>query len=102
MNEAEILEVIMRDQGDAPGSQYGTRPMQWTPVAAAVCLIMQAETGDLTTEGIDHIVGLVVNGHDDIAYMIVNYGPEYGFDPEDYLDDDQIASAIADRSENDT
>jgi hypothetical protein len=78
--------ITSQPTGDAPASRYGVKPSQWVPVAAAAATIMANETDDLTPEGIDYIIGLVVNDHDDIEYLIRNYGAEYGFNPEDYLD----------------
>ena len=88
----EAVETwIRRNPGDAPGSQYGTKPSAWVPVAvAAVETMAEAQGEEPTPEGIDHMVSLVVNGHDDIAYLLVSYGHEAGYQPEDYLDNAQI------------
>ena len=70
--------------GDAPGSRYGCSAWNWVPVAAAASYIVDRETGESTPEGIDYVVGLVVNDSDDIGYVISVYGPLYDIDPEDY------------------
>ena len=82
----EIDAYIGRDAGDAPGSPYGVKAREWKPVAVAACVSFIAASGeDLTAENVDWIVGLVVNGHDDIDYIIREYGPEAGINPDDYL-----------------
>ncbi len=40
----------------------------------------------MTLEDLDNTMGLVVNDHDDIEYMLREYGREYGFDWSDYFD----------------
>ena len=83
----EVEAYIAKDSGDAPASRYGRSAQSWRPVAIATVDIMAQVTGEpFTAEGVDHIVGLVVNDHDDIEYLIREYGPEYGYNPDDYLD----------------
>lgn len=71
-----------------PCSPYGHDTATCADIAYPVIDILRHETGEpVTFEGIDHVMGLVVNGHSDPGYLIVNYGTEYGYSPEDYLDD---------------
>lgn len=90
----DVYTYLEQDSGDAPASRYGVSASQWRPVAVAVCDILAYLTGEpFTPEGVDHVAGLVVNDHDDPAYLLVTYGPECGFDPADFLNDDDIAAA---------
>lgn len=83
---ADIEAYLRKDSGDAPASRYGVKAHSWIPVAVAACVIMSELTGEyVTADSIEHITGLVVNDHDDIEYLIREYGPEYGYDPEVYL-----------------
>ncbi len=57
-----------------PCSRYGTDTETCAVVAASVALIYADATGDpVTTDSLDHIMGLVVNDHDDIEYLLDNY-----------------------------
>lgn len=88
---AEITAYLEKDSGDAPASPYGTKPAQWGPVAVAAAFTLQGVTGEaLTDDSLDHLIGLVVNGHPDPGYLIVAYGAEYGFKAEDYFTADEI------------
>lgn len=80
------------DVGDAPCSRYGTQPYQWAPVAAAVAVILDREAGGEGCYGrtLEHVTSLVVNDHEDPAYLLWNYGEPLGFDPHDYLTDEVI------------
>lgn len=91
MTPAEMREHLDADHGDAPASPYGVKFWQWGEVAVAAGVVLQGETGeDLTPEAFDHLVGLVVNGHDDPGYLIATYGAEYNIDPADYFDADEL------------
>jgi len=94
MHEDEIRALVERDTGDAPASPYGVKARDWMPVAVAACIVLQGETGErLTEDDVDHVVSMVVNGHEDVAYILVTYGTEYGYEPEDFLDDETILMA---------
>lgn len=85
-----IGDYLARDTGDAPGSRYGTRARDWSPVAIAVAVIMAAETGNgyPSPDIVDHAASLVVNDHEDAEHLIVNYGPEYGYGANELLSHD--------------
>lgn len=77
---------LTRDSGRVPCSRYGSDSESCAPVAVAVAVILESETGEPTTaETLEYVMGLVVNNHDDPEYMIRTYGTEYGFDPNDLL-----------------
>lgn len=58
-----------------PGSPYGHTSSDCAPVAWRLAYVLARETGeDVTYEDLDHAMSLVVNGHDDVAYTIRNYG----------------------------
>jgi len=78
-----------------PCSRYGRDTTDCAEVAIVASRIMAAVQGEpMTYHGLDSDMGLVVNDSDDIAYLIVSYGPcELGIDPADYLYDDTIAEA---------
>lgn len=84
----EIETYLLQDGGRVPGGIYGTTTRDCVPVALAAIAIVAGETGEpITQDGVDHIMGLVVNSHQDPGYLIANYGKGYGFVPEDLLDD---------------
>jgi hypothetical protein len=58
-----------------PCSRYGRNSADCAPVAWRVAHLVARETGEeITTESLDYAMGLVVNDHDDVAYLIRNYG----------------------------
>lgn len=58
-----------------PCSRYGSTSAQCAPVAWRLAYIIARESGeDVTTELLDHSMSLVVNDHDDVAYMLKEYG----------------------------
>lgn len=58
-----------------PCSRYGTTSAECAPVAYRVAYLVARESGEaLTEETLEHTMGLVVNDHDDIAYMVRTYG----------------------------
>ena len=88
LTKQEAYEYLLQDEGSVPGSRYGYNTRSCMPLAYAVYVIVSSETGeDRGIESLDHAMGLVVNNSDGPEYLIRNYGKEYGFNPEDYLDD---------------
>jgi len=76
MTRAEGLAFLERE-GDlrVPCSRYGSSTSDCAPVAWRLAFIMHRETGeDITEDTLEHAMGLVVNDHDDVAYMVRNYG----------------------------
>lgn len=58
-----------------PCSLYGRDTVECAPVAWRLAYIMHRETGEeITEETLEHAMGLVVNDHDDVAYMIRSFG----------------------------
>lgn len=58
-----------------PCSRYGRNSDECAPVAWRLAYIVARETGsEITFEDLDYAMGLVVNDHDDVAYMIRQYG----------------------------
>jgi len=59
-----------------PCSRYGRNSADCAPVAWRVAFLLARETGagDITTEDLDYAMGLVVNNHDDVAYLVNAYG----------------------------
>jgi hypothetical protein len=88
-NELFAVDYFKRDQGDAPGSRYGTTWSEYTPVILAVARILAYSSGELTTDTLDHAASVVVNDHDDVADMIVSHGT-----------DDEIAELDTDVAED--
>ena len=74
----EAIAHLTRDGADshlACFSRYGSRTDECAPVAWRVAFLVARETGEpVTTEDLDHAMGLVVNDHEDVAYMIRQYG----------------------------
>jgi hypothetical protein len=58
-----------------PCSRYGRNTADCAPVAWRVAYLVARDSGELVTEaGLDHAMSLVVNDHDDVAYMVNSYG----------------------------
>jgi hypothetical protein len=86
LSESEAIELLSREGGRVPCSRYGWDSESCAPVAYAAAVIVYNETGEGDfTEILDHVMGLVVNDHDDPEYLIRNYGAEYGFSADDLL-----------------
>lgn len=70
-----------------PVSRYGSDSRSCASIAYAAAVIVSGETGEpLTAETLDYVMGLVVNNHDDPETLIRDYGREYGFSPNAFLD----------------
>jgi hypothetical protein len=88
-SEHEAHCMLVADSGDGdtmPCSRYGARLRYATAAVYAAAVIVAAETeGDpLCWRDLDYMAGLVVNDHDDVAYIIRAHGGSHGFDPADY------------------
>lgn len=58
-----------------PCSRYGRNSADCAPVAWRLAYLTARESGEeVTLDGLDHAMGLVVNDHDDVAYMVREYG----------------------------
>jgi hypothetical protein len=62
-----------------PCSRYGSNGADCAPVAWRLAHVLSRETdgGPLTTDDLDHAMSLVVNDHDDVAYIIRAYGDRH-------------------------
>jgi len=72
---------LMKDGNlHVPCSRYGWDTQTCAPVAWRVAYLVAREQGEPVTEaGLDHAMSLVVNDHDDVAYMVREYGRgDYG------------------------
>lgn len=70
------IAYLMSD-GDlrVPCSRYGRWTSDCAPVAWRVAYLVARETGEpITRAHLDHAMGMVVNDHDDVAYMVREYG----------------------------
>jgi hypothetical protein len=69
------LEFLNKDGNlRVPCSRYGHDTETCAPVAWRLAVTLAYETGEpLTLETLDYCMGLVVNDHDDVAYMLENY-----------------------------
>lgn len=58
-----------------PCSRYGRTSEDCAPVAWRLAYLLARERGErLTFDELDYAMGLVVNDHDDVAYIIRTYG----------------------------
>lgn len=56
-------------------SQYGATSSECAVVAWRLAYLMARETGqEIDLDTLDHAMSMVVNDHDDVAYMVRNYG----------------------------
>jgi hypothetical protein len=93
MDTLENITRYLCEEGNlaVPGGRYGTDTYSCAPVAAAVALIIAEANGDeVDHDNADHVMGLVVNGHDDVASLINEHAGLVGLDPEDFLSDDDL------------
>ena len=70
------IAYLMAD-GDlrVPCSRYGRWTSDCAPVAWRVAYLVARESGEaITREGLDHAMGMVVNDHDDVSYIVREYG----------------------------
>jgi hypothetical protein len=87
ITEQEAIAFLTVDGGRVPVSRYGWDSTSCAPIAWACAVILSGETGEpITADGLEWLMGLVVNDHDDPAYMVASYGAEYGFSVDDYLE----------------
>lgn len=80
-SRADGLAYLGRDGGSVPCSRYGRDSRECAPVAWRVAYLLSRKlTGDpITVAGLDHAMGLVVNDHDDVSYVVNAYGHgDYG------------------------
>lgn len=89
---AQAMELLMRHGNlRVPGGRYGYNTETCAEIAWVLSQCMQAATGeDITAEKLEFDMGLVVNGHDDVAYAILSYGRELGIDPAEWLDESDL------------
>jgi hypothetical protein len=58
-----------------PGSRYGNTGADCAPVAWRLAYLLAGESGEpVDRDLLDHAMSLVVNDHDDVAYIIRTYG----------------------------
>ena len=76
MKRSEGIAFLMKDGNlKVPCSRYGRDTEECAPVAWRLTYIFCRETGEpITFDKLDYNMGQVVNDHDDVAYMIRNYG----------------------------
>lgn len=56
-------------------SRYGSTSKECAPVAWRLAYLVAREQGEeVDLDGLDHAMSLVVNEHDDVAYIIRQYG----------------------------
>lgn len=78
MTSTEALAYLTRDEarGWVPCSRYGVDSEDCAPWAIALAEIIEEATGEdaMTPDSLDHLMGLVVNDHDDPESMIREHG----------------------------
>lgn len=85
MNRDEAIHILTHDPDTGeytgglyvPCSRWGRNGQDCAEVAYDLEVIMSAETGEeMTSETLDSSMSLVVNDHDDVAYMLAQYGDD--------------------------
>lgn len=83
MNRSEGLVYLVHDPEtgentghlSVPCSRYGKDGADCAPVAWRLAYLLARETGEpITAAALDCAMRLVVNDHDDVAYVIRTYG----------------------------
>lgn len=79
------VAYLVGDRPDAyvPCSRYGRTATECAPVAWRVAYLVSRESNGralpISAEELDYAMGLVVNDHDDVEYMVRTYGRyDYG------------------------
>lgn len=87
-DQTSAIRYLTQDGNfSVPCSRYGRNSAECAEIAYEVYRITCNETGeDNGVDSLDHAMSLVVNNHDDVAYLLAAYGPEYGLVAE-YLSD---------------
>jgi hypothetical protein len=76
LTRKQALAYLTRD-GDLSVlcSRYGRSTSECAPVAYRFAYLLARENGGVVNEmALDYAMGLVINDHDDVAYMVRNYG----------------------------
>ena len=71
--------AFLMEEGDllVPCSRYGRHTSDCAEVAWRVAEIMDEANGDgISRYSLEHDMGLVVNDHDDVAYLLATYGTD--------------------------
>lgn len=77
MTKREGIAHLMADGNlSVPCSRYGRDTADCAPVAWRVAYLVNRETGagPVTSGQLDDAMSLVVNDHDDVAYLVNAYG----------------------------
>lgn len=83
MKRSEGIEYLTHDSETGeytgglyvPCSRYGRNGADCAPVAWRLAYLLARENGEkVTTDSLDYAMGLVVNDHDDVAYVVRQYG----------------------------
>jgi hypothetical protein len=70
-----IAYLMAHGDSRVPCSRYGRWSSDCAPVAWRVAYLVARESGEgITHERLDHAMGLVVNDHDDVSYLVNTYG----------------------------
>jgi len=87
-DDDDARAFVDRDGGMVPCSRYVNRFGDGlATLTLVVARILGRETGEpITYRALDNVASLIVNDSDDIARVLVDYGPEHGIGPADYLD----------------
>jgi hypothetical protein len=74
----EAIAFLMRDGNlGVPGGRYGRNTKECAEVAWRVEQAVSAETGEpITRESLDSTMGMVVNGNDDVQYVLDTYATD--------------------------
>lgn len=72
-DDEEARAFLEHDSGAVPCSRYGSDSSDIAPTVLLAARIFANETGEPTTfRGLDHLMGLAVNDHDDIASILAD------------------------------
>lgn len=76
MTRKEGIAYLMHDGNlRVPCSRYGRDTESCAPVAWRLAYLVARETGEsVSRDDLDYAMSLVVNDHDDVAYMVRTYG----------------------------
>ena len=76
MTRQQGIAYLLKDGNlRVPASRYGRDTEECAPVAWRLAYLVARETGSaITRDDLDYAMGLVVNDHDDVAYMVRTYG----------------------------
>ena len=84
-SDEQIGEYLLLDGGAVLCSRYGRSTAELVPIVVACLRIVEGATGEpVTVDSLDDMMGLAVNDHDDLEWLIRERDGEFGLSVDDF------------------